>query len=106
MKPHRIFISAHDPRNPVMAERAGTLAWVQWLVILVCVTGVFEFQWTFLLMVLALTAVTVLMFAGWRGIICGHAKSFGSLVLFATNLFFVLYFLVWTFWNYFKYNLG
>lgn len=28
----------------------------------------------------------------------------GSLVLFATNFFVVSYFLIWTFWNYFKYN--
>jgi len=82
---------------------------VEWALILACLTALpTDGRPSFLFVLITLTAITALMFAGWRGIISGHVKRIGSLVLFATNLFFVLflYFLTWTFWHYFKYANG
>ena len=107
MKPSRIFISAADPRNVVLADWAASLASVEWLMILACLYALpTDSRPSFHFVLISLIAITTLMFAGWRGIISGHVKLIGSLVLFATNLFFVLFFLTWTFWNYFKYANG
>ncbi|MES2595437.1 MAG: hypothetical protein V4662_08885 [Verrucomicrobiota bacterium] len=106
MKPHRIFFSAHDPRNAVLAEWAGTLACVEWLVILAYLEmmplGHYNPPLPFQLA--AMTACTMLMLMGWRGIISGHVKRMGSLVLFATNVFLVLFSLFISLRYWFKEN--
>lgn len=108
MKPLRTFISVHDPRNAALAEWAGTVACVEWVVILAFLrsmpTGHYSPPLSFQLA--AMTLCTVLMLMGWRGIISGHVKRMGSLVLFATNVFLVLFSLLTTGWYWFKANHG
>ncbi len=105
MKPHRIFPSTHDPRNVALAEWASTLATIQWLLMIGYAIAMPTCSHPpFSIVLMALTASPVLMLVGWRGLVSGHAHRMGSIVLFSTNFFFVSYFLIWTFWNYFRYN--
>ncbi len=109
MKPHRISPSAHDPRNAVMAEWAGTLACLEWVVtpiVLALMPMGHNGPPSLSVQLIVITVSSLLMLVGWRGLISGHVKRMGSVVLFASNAFLVLFFLLVNFLYWFRYNYG
>lgn len=87
MKRHWLLLSKHDSRNLFFAEWAGTIAAFEWLIIIVVSfwmpTG-YRIGCSVMISTVSVSLILALM--GYRGIICGHAKSMGPLILFATNV--------------------
>lgn len=83
-----------------MAEWSLTLACIEWLLIFAAISAMprdYLPPLNFNLTVIA--GSLIMLFTGWRGLMSGHPKRMGSLVLVSTNLFMVVLFSIGIVWS-------
>ena len=89
--------SRHDPRNALLANLAPWVAWIEWMVIIVYQmvppSGFWGYSFpNYATLILIPGTFGMLACWGYRGIVSGHVRRTGSVILFFTNaLPFVLY---------------
>jgi hypothetical protein len=88
--------SRHDPRNALLASWAPWVASVEWLVIIACQVfvpiGHGPSSPDYSTLILIPGTIGMLACWGYRGMVSGHVRRTGSVILFFTNaLPFLLY---------------